>query len=59
MIKKETIVIRNKEFVRTWSTKKVYIHGGLPEDNYTEAFDLAALDRTYKETDIPIEEDSD
>lgn len=59
MIKKETITIRDKEFIRTWSSKKVYIHGGSPENDYVEAFDLATLGRTYKETDIPIEEDSE
>ena len=45
-------------FVRTYSDAGVYIHGGFPEANYAEAIDRADLNRTYTETNIPIE-DSD
>lgn len=57
MIKTEEIEIGGKTFVRTYSTKKVYIHGGIPESDYIEAFDPAELGRTYTETKIPIEEE--
>lgn len=57
MIKTEEIQIGTKTFIRTWSSKNVYIHGGEPEADYTEAFDLADLGRTYTETKIPIEEE--
>lgn len=57
MIKTESVMIGDKEFIRTWSSRKYYIHGGVPEADYEEAFDLASLGRTYTETKIPIEED--
>ena len=57
MIKTESLIIGEKEFIRTYSTKKVYIHGGCPEGDYAEAYDLAELGRTYTETKIPLEED--
>lgn len=56
MIKTESVLIRDKEFIRTWSSRKVKIHGGMPEDDYDEAMDLASAGRTYTETKIPIEE---
>lgn len=40
--------------VRTYSDANVYIHGGSPEDDYTEAIDPISAHRTYTETDIPI-----
>ena len=40
-------------FIKTYSSKGMYIHGGIPEGDYTEAIDL--VDREYTETDIPIE----
>ncbi len=42
--------------ILTYSDANVYIHGGFPEGNYTQAIDPANLNRTYIETDIPIEE---
>lgn len=57
MIKTETVQIGTFEFVRTWSSRKYYIHGGVPEADYEEALDLSSLGRTYTETKIPIEED--
>lgn len=57
MIKTEELVIKDKTFIRTWSSKKVYIHGGFPEDDYQEAVDPVELGRTYTETKIPIEEE--
>lgn len=43
------------EFIRTYSDKGVKVHGGFPEGDYDVAEDPAALNRTYTETDIPIE----
>lgn len=57
MIKTEEITIGQKTFIRTWSSKKVYIHGGIPEADYDEAMDPAEFGRTYTETKIPIEEE--
>lgn len=45
----------NDTLIRTYSDKNVYIHGGFPEANYAEAVDLISANRTYTETDIPIE----
>ena len=42
--------------IRTYSDMGVYIHGGYPEANYTEVIDPASMNRTYIETDIPIED---
>ena len=43
--------------IRTYSDANVYIHGGNPLCDYTEAIDPIALNRTYTETDIPIVDD--
>ena len=59
MIKTETVTISGKTFIRTYSDKGMMIHGGLPEADYAEALDPADLGRTYTETDIPIEGESD
>lgn len=42
--------------IRTYSDANVYIHGGFPEADYAEAIDPISADRTYTETDIPIEQ---
>ena len=57
MIKTENVTISGKQFIRTYSDKGMYIHGGSPEADYSEALDPAELGRTYTETDIPIEGD--
>lgn len=44
-----------KDFVRTYSDRGMMIHGGSPEGDYSEACDPAELNRTYTETDIPID----
>jgi hypothetical protein len=46
----------NETLVRAYSDKGVYIHGGYPEADYVEAIDPISMNRTYVETDIPIEE---
>ena len=59
MIKTETYTIDGRDFVRTYSDKGMKIHGGMPEADYDEAVDPSSLGRTYTETDIPIEEESE
>ena len=44
----------NETLIKTYSDQHVYIHGGFPEANYTEAIDPINMNRTYIETDIPI-----
>lgn len=41
------------DLIRTWSDRGVYIHGGFPEADYTEAYD--PVEREYTETDVPID----
>lgn len=59
MIKTENITISGKTFIRTYSDRGMMIHGGSPEADYAEALDPADLGRTYTETDIPIEGETD
>lgn len=59
MIKTENITISGKAFIRTYSDRGMMIHGGMPEADYAEALDPAELGRTYTETDIPIEGETD
>ena len=47
------------DFIRTYSDAGMMIHGGVPEGDYSEACDPAELGRTYTETNIPIEGDTD
>lgn len=42
--------------VRTYSDANVYIRGGNPIGDYTEAIDPISAGRTYVETNIPIEQ---
>lgn len=55
-IVRETYKVGEKDFVRTYSDRGMLIHGGDPEDDYEEANDPVELNRTYVETDIPIDE---
>ena len=41
--------------IRTYSDANVYIRGGNPSGDYTEAVDPISANRVYIETDIPIE----
>ena len=59
MIIAENYELDGVRMVHTFSDKGVKIHGGFPEGDYDEAIDPADLGRTYIETDIPIEEESD
>ncbi len=42
--------------VRTYSDQGFKIHGGMPEGDYDEAVDPAEFNRTYTETNIPIDQ---
>ena len=55
MIRQETIDINSITYTRTYSDTGMMIHGGDPEADYEEAYDPAELNRTYVETDIPID----
>lgn len=59
MIITEHFTINEKDFIRTYSDAGMMIHGGMPEADYAEATDPAELNRTYTETDIPIDSDED
>lgn len=59
MIVQKHFTIDEIDFVRTYSDKNMMIHGGSPESDYTEALDPAELGRTYTETSIPIEDETD
>ena len=51
----ETFKVGERDFVRTYSDRGMMIHGGSPEGDYSEACDPAELNRTYTETNIPID----
>lgn len=55
MIIQEQFKVGERDFVRTYSDRGMMIHGGSPEGDYSEACDPADLNRTYTETDIPID----
>ena len=57
MIIQEHFLIGERDFIRTYSDMGMKIHGGSPEGDYDEACDPAELNRTYTETDIPVEPD--
>lgn len=48
----------NGNIIHTWSDLGMKIHGGFPEADYNEAYDPIDSNRTYTETDIPIESDT-
>lgn len=47
--------VNGRDFIRTYSDRGMMVHGGSPEADYSEACDPAELNRTYTETDIPID----
>lgn len=55
MIIRENVKIREKEFIKTYSDKNVYIKNE-NDELYEDAMDPAEFDRKYTETDIPLEE---
>ena len=42
--------------IKTYSDEGFYIHGGLPEGDYSEAIDPPGVNRTYTETNRYIDE---
>lgn len=54
----EQFKVGERDFIRTYSDRNMMIHGGVPEGDYPEACDPADLNRTYTETDIPIDGES-
>ena len=52
----EHFMVGETDFIRTYSDKGVKVHGGFPESDYDVVEDPAALNRTYTETDIPIDD---
>ena len=54
----EHFLVGERDFIRTYSDAGLMIHGGSPEGDYSEATDPAELNRTYTETNIPVEGDS-
>ena len=59
MIVTETFEINGRQFVKTYSDRGMLIHGGAPEGDYDEARDPVEFGRTYTETDILIEGETD
>lgn len=55
-IVQEHFEINGTDFIRTYSDRGMKVHGGSPEADYDVAEDPAALNRTYTETDIPIDD---
>lgn len=56
MIKVETVTINVRQFVHTYSDNGMMIErDGI---DYDEAYDPAELGRTYTETDMPIDADT-
>lgn len=41
---------------KAYSDRGMMIHGGSPEGDYAETVDPSELNRTYEETDIPIDD---
>lgn len=59
MIITQEYMLNGRRFTKTWSSNGFLIHGGEPEGDYAEAIDPTEFGRTYTETDIPIEDDTD
>ena len=57
MIITDTVTINGKFFIRTCSNAGVMIERD--GDLYSEAIDPIGMTRTYKETDIPIEAETE
>lgn len=58
-IVQEHFMVDEHDFIRTYSDAGMMIHGGYPEGDYSEATDPAELNRTYTETNIPINADEE
>lgn len=55
----EHFIVGERDYIRTYSDAGFKVHGGSPESDYDIAEDPAEFNRTYTETDIPIEGESD
>ena len=55
-IVQEHFLVGERDFIKTYSDAGMLIHGGSPEADYAEACDPAEFNRTYTETNIPIDE---
>ena len=55
MIKTETLIINNREFIRTYSDAGFKIRKDGTDEIYDEAIDPADSGRTYTETDEPVD----
>lgn len=55
MIVTEMVLINGKQFTRTYSDTNKYIE--CDGARYSEAFDLAGLNKEYVETDVAIDDD--
>ena len=58
MIRTERFTVGEIDMIRTYSDSGFMVHGGFPEADYEEAIDPADQNRTYTETDIPIDSDA-
>lgn len=58
MVIYESFKAGEADMTRAYSDKGVKIHGGMPEGDYDVAEDPTELDRTYTETDIPIDDET-
>lgn len=58
-IVQEHFLVGETDFIRTYSDAGMKVHGGVPEGDYDEACDPAEFNRTYTETDIPIDADEE
>lgn len=55
-IVQEHFMVGQINFIRTYSDRGMMVHGGFPEADYDVAEDPASFNRTYTETDIPIDD---
>lgn len=58
-IVQEHFLVGEVDFIRSYSDKGMKIHGGMPEGDYDVAEDPASFGRTYTETDIPIDDETE
>ena len=58
-IVQEHFEVNGHDFIRTYSDRGFYVHGGMPEADYSEAVDPEELGRIYTETNIPIDDETE
>ena len=56
MVQYEPFYVGERLFNRAYSDRGVKIHGGVPEDDYDESCDPSEFGRTFTETGIPIDD---